>query len=246
MRILRKLIRYMLLEGVQDDITRFISDMKAANLEPEKKLEYIKKRLGFLGRGSSRAAFVLGDRVLKVAMNNLGVEQNKVEAKMSNHVRLGPYMAKIFEADPEHYWILMERVITDEDYVAQAWNNTFGGDIADFYNLLMFFESNVEAGMNFKRALEQARLSDFYYGARFTSNVYDLLVRLYELGIRDLHSENIGATRDGRPVLLDVGVDAGVQDMFFAGGMLKPFKGAVSLYRGAPDVISPGENIPIN
>ena len=65
------------------------------------------KLLGKVGRGSGRAVFRVDDeKVLKVAVNHLGVAQNEAETDWGTQEY--DVVAKVFEFDPENTWLEME------------------------------------------------------------------------------------------------------------------------------------------
>jgi hypothetical protein len=72
------------------------------------KLDYAKQHLlGKLGAGSSRAVFKIDDeKVLKIALNEKGLEQNREESEYyKQEYRIN---AKVFDVDHDDYWLEME------------------------------------------------------------------------------------------------------------------------------------------
>lgn len=70
-----------------------------------------KDNLTELGQGTSRIAFLLPDRrVLKVAKNEAGIDQNKQELKIFLNPSIAQIYTKIYEWDKGRNWILTEYV----------------------------------------------------------------------------------------------------------------------------------------
>ena len=220
-RALRGIIRNILLEGVQDDINQFISGMSELET-PTEKYEYVSSKLGgAFGQGSSRLAYELGDRVLKIAINEAGVAQNKVEANVANQEALKPWVVKVFNRDPEYHWILVEKVTNDPAVVLIAWYDVMGAAPWLIATMLKDFKTYVELmGMNFDEAWDKATRRRQEVGAAIGRPIVeDLIRKLYQLGIGDVNITNAGVTGDGRPVLLDTGYDEGVQQIYGLDGL---------------------------
>jgi hypothetical protein len=79
----------------------------------EQALQTAKKaKLKVLGQGSTRMVFALdAHRVLKVAINEEGVDQNEAESDLSE----APVTTKVLEMHEEAYWIIAERAIPLEN-----------------------------------------------------------------------------------------------------------------------------------
>lgn len=76
-------------------------------------IDYAKKNLQYLNAGSSRAVFALDDnRVLKIAKNQFGLEQNQNEVEIWNTLKNGSkVLTAIYDYDKENYkWVVHERV----------------------------------------------------------------------------------------------------------------------------------------
>ena len=74
-------------------------------------LGYAQKFLDMLGQGSSRAAFLLTQRyVLKVALNDKGVAQNRAEVDVYTNPASKPVVAKVYQSDPKYAWVISELV----------------------------------------------------------------------------------------------------------------------------------------
>lgn len=72
------------------------------------RIDYCKSRLKQLGRGSSRIAFQVDERiVLKVALNKKGISQNEVEINSYNDY-YSSILAKVFEYSEDGIFLEME------------------------------------------------------------------------------------------------------------------------------------------
>ena len=68
--------------------------------------------VGFVAQGGCRAVFRIGDYALKVALDDVGILQNKIENQVWGHLEEEDrsYFATIYLSDIEGRWILMEYV----------------------------------------------------------------------------------------------------------------------------------------
>lgn len=72
-----------------------------------------------LGIGSSRFTFNMGNgKVLKVARNQKGVEQNKLEATAGRDPSVHDILASVYDWSEDHAWLVAEKVepLSDLDY----------------------------------------------------------------------------------------------------------------------------------
>ena len=78
------------------------------------KMNYAKSILPHMGSGSARTVYaVSGDKVLKIAMNQKGIAQNKAEVDVfleMDRAGFGAAVAKTIDYDPKYHWILSEAV----------------------------------------------------------------------------------------------------------------------------------------
>ncbi len=89
--------------------------------------------LEYLGSGTSRIVYGLGNnKVIKIALGDKGIEQNKLEAFAGKDAIVAKIIARVFDSDDEYYWIVSERLTpmadsTDykeaEDMVGVSWND---------------------------------------------------------------------------------------------------------------------------
>lgn len=68
-----------------------------------------------IGKGTTRKVYAINDKlVLKVAFNNLGIEQNKTEVLLTSVYPEGP-LAKILYYDLTFKWVIQERATLFKD-----------------------------------------------------------------------------------------------------------------------------------
>lgn len=91
----------------------------------DQQLQYAQNNLQELGRGSSRAAFLLSNRyVLKIALPSAvekGIGQNKGEVAVFTNTASKDLVTKIYDFDPKGHWIVSEiaRPITNPEEFQQ-------------------------------------------------------------------------------------------------------------------------------
>lgn len=72
-------------------------------------LYYVKNKLTYLGEGSSRIVYIYNNsKVLKLAMNNFGIHQNRGEANISE--RSNVLAPKVFVVGNNNYYLISELV----------------------------------------------------------------------------------------------------------------------------------------
>lgn len=120
---LQSLLSYLLKEntgGLYEDVLEIANYPEGFDINQFKdltsyaaKARYLRSHgLDKLGAGSSRAAFIAdNDTVIKVAKNNKGLAQNRVEATISSDDFMPPNapIALVKDHDPDYVWIESER-----------------------------------------------------------------------------------------------------------------------------------------
>lgn len=95
-----------------DPILKQLSDIK--NFDD--RVEFAKKHFEFLGEGSSRTVFKINDDlIIKVAHNDKGISQNKVEMELDLQTNCA---ATVVVADPDGKWLISHftETMTKEDF----------------------------------------------------------------------------------------------------------------------------------
>lgn len=106
-----------------------------------KRVDYCRSRLKYLGRGSSRMVFEIdNEKVLKLAYNNKGIAQNKVEADPAMTGYYGIF-AKVYDMHKNYHWIEMEKAApaTEEDF-----DEIYGGDFGLFSDFFKEWRYDLE------------------------------------------------------------------------------------------------------
>jgi hypothetical protein len=74
-----------------------------------KRIQYCQERLKRISSGSSRIVYMVDDtKVLKIAKNEKGLNQNEIEAEYSNYHDIKDITAQVFAYDNKNLWIEME------------------------------------------------------------------------------------------------------------------------------------------
>lgn len=199
----------------------------------EGKLEYARKFFNEIGEGSSRQVFELpSGKVLKVALNPAGIDQNRVEVQTSTNPSLTPIMAKIFVWDKGYEWLIVERVTPFET------SEEFSSNVGISYSLFRFIigayrtYKPAEIEEFFKKVIEslerdnerdpseQRRRQIEALGQAAVKNFLKRVIALLERGTAysDLIAlHHWGLTGDNRVVTLDYGADKGVIEKHYGG-----------------------------
>jgi len=80
-------------------------------------VQYAKKLLPYMGKGSSRITFALSSsKVLKIALNQAGEYQNQAEVDIWSNSR-SPYLTQVYDFSPDNRWLIAEivKVIEPQD-----------------------------------------------------------------------------------------------------------------------------------
>jgi TP901 family phage tail tape measure protein len=210
------------------DYQSIISELH--RLSPSQRLKFAKSNFRKLGKGSSRIAYDIGGRALKLPLNEAGIAQNRVETDpymFSSFSR--PVLPTIFDEGPDDEFLTMQ--------LAQKFNDK------KFKNLVGVSLNQLQAELP-RLHDPRARVLPFRqfpneYRSGFHSIVEEGLIS------DDLHSKNLGIvtepdydslfpgqfTKD-RPVILDYGFTQDIADQYykrrnlgkrFAGGFIPNF-----------------------
>lgn len=162
------------------------------------RIDYAEKHLEHLSSGSSRLIYKVGDQVLKLAKNERGVAQNKVEA---NPKMKSKYINPTIKADKNGIWKLSPYLekITEKEFEKMT-------------------------GFNFKefgKALEH-KIDDEekpeHYEEISKSEIFKEFIRLtedFDLLIGDMIRISSFGKKDDHVILLDAGLDNSVWEKFY-------------------------------
>ena len=88
--------------------------IQVATLPDSKRRTFLKSKseTGTFCRGTARLAVSMGRYVLKVAFNEKGRQQNKVEYDVYRHTMslTKRYLARIYDYDQHHEWLIVEKL----------------------------------------------------------------------------------------------------------------------------------------
>ncbi|WEM33081.1 hypothetical protein EJP02_020 [Escherichia phage EJP2] len=187
MRFYNKFLRS--LDGLTND--QMIQACKDAGLE-------------MVGRGSSRVVYAINDKlVIKIALNSVGITQNKNETKIhfcikNEFIGLSKYFARVYPnlADRKDITLVMERVETK-----------FKGRIK---------YSTALTVVRFSPA--RAKVCDIHKAAlKHLQAVSTLDEYMNTCNATDLHAKNIGINDKGQVKILDYGFSPVLRNKYFHG-----------------------------
>jgi len=163
-------------------------------------LAYAQKFLQLMGQGSSRAAFLLsGKYVVKVALNDKGVDQNRAEVSVYTNPASQPVVAKVFQAHPKYLWVISEVVRPLQN--TQEFETLTGVDWETFSEYVNDGISNKKldpGAPKFIRSIIKTALSNELLRG-------DLAQQDFSHSAQEDVLSHYGKTGDGRLVLLDYG-----------------------------------------
>lgn len=167
------------------------------------RVDYAEKNLGHLSSGSSRVVYTMPGKkeVLKLAKNDRGVAQNKVESKMKCK-----YINKTTKSCPEGCWKIspfLDKVTEKEFEELTDLNFKDFGEALD-YGLKSVSESSAKKPKNF----EEISKTEMYKTLVDCGKEYDLMPG-------DLSRISSWGQVDGHPTLLDSGLTREIYDEFY-------------------------------
>lgn len=199
---------------------------KLSKMNPREAVEYTKQHFERLGTGASRTVFLYSPKkVLKIAKNTFGYEQNKAELAVSGE----KFTTKVFDygmnKKGEVVWLLSELVRpiqTEEEF--EKFSGTSEKVLMDFVSKAVVgnsfekakkdLEKDYKTGMGlYKRAGNVAWAEDYLRAIEELKKENPWLKELYYFCqekklINDLWAHQWGITPDRRLVILDYGLRA--------------------------------------
>ena len=173
------------------------------NLEEMSK--YADRFLDLAGEGSSRLVYIYDSKkVIKVAKNAKGIEQNIEEDKISKDSQAKAVVANVFRVDPRHRFIVSELVkpiITNDD-LKNYFEKITGASFGELANVVMKLERRPET-------IDEIR-NEWIKSAAHVSFAYGLLPSDV------LVVDHWGKTADGRMVMLDYGATKEMWEKFYS------------------------------
>lgn len=194
---------------------------------------YLDQRLEVVGQGTSRRVYILNSRkVIKLATNDAGIEQNKLEYEVANS-KFSPLVTRIYDNHPQYYWIIADLVRPISSHVLDPIHSSynelytdeldnertdFGKDYIDYSKITDERFQDVETALDYNKD----QIKDFIKRRNFSKEEKDKLLLLNEfkntfsISIGDLfHLYHWGKTPDGRVVILDYGLNTNIYNNFY-------------------------------
>jgi hypothetical protein len=169
------------------------------------RVDYAEKNLKHLSSGSSRVIYVLPDKtVLKLAKNDRGVAQNKVESEPGMKSK---YINKTLKADKDGVWRISPFLdkITEKEFEKMT-----GVSFKDFGEALGYGLKSVSDNSDKKKPDDFEDISKL--------DIYKELVEIgkkYELLPGDLERISSWGQVDDHPIVLDAGLTRDIYDEFY-------------------------------
>ncbi len=221
MKVLKEYIELALSEAIRAAPGFNINNLKKLQTVPEI-YEYIKQYLRPMGRGSSRMTFLLSSgKILKVAKNDAGLDQNQAEVDVFTNPATKDVVARIFDYDPKNKWLVSELVkplTWDQFEAVTRWG----------------WEEFVEA---LKSELKGSgvREGDIPKHMQKWFDSVIQMVKANKLSLGDLTvDDHWGKTASNRVVLLDYGLTYDVGDKHYAGAAYPKNYSGISRTNKAP------------
>ena len=186
-----------------------------------------KDNLTELGQGTSRIAFLLPDgRVLKVAKNEAGIDQNKQELKIFLNPSIAQIYTEIYEWDKGRNWILTEYVkpfnsrneFLVETGIRYSILETLLSDVRkwlarDLQDLRELYEEMLELSKTEPLKYDEEEIKNKIEGIdkitenEKTYNFFTRLINLMQRGLieKDFVYKHFGKSSDGQIKLYDYG-----------------------------------------
>lgn len=193
--------------------------------QPRSRVLYARMHLKPFGVGSSRAVFLINaKKVLKIATNEAGFEQNRIETTIASDPDIQPIVAKVFQSDPKFRWVVSELVrelktakdfedltgvplVGFEDEFEQLTGTPFSHFEKMTGNEALPDEDPMTGDSEMRR---EAMLQHPIILAAFE------LATNYDLAMSDFgRIDHWGKTPDGRAVLLDYGYTVDIANRFY-------------------------------
>jgi mRNA-degrading endonuclease RelE of RelBE toxin-antitoxin system len=141
------------------------------------KLKYANERLQKLSSGSSRVVYKVDDeKVLKIAKNSKGLDQNSTESDYSLQT-MYDIVAKVFESGDDNFWVEMELA---KKTTPTRFKQLTGVSLKDVYDILWNLKTVNDAYQRRYRSPEELRKleneqHEKIEGNEFLSQLWDMI-----------------------------------------------------------------------
>lgn len=177
------------------DLKTILSNLEKLETYAARK-KYADKNLKYLSSGSSRMVYLTDDgTVIKLAKNDKGLAQNKVE---SNPKMKSKFLNKILKYSKSYCW--METCFLDK-ITAKEFKKITGIDFEDFSEAISYGLKNVSEHSSRKKPsnFDKVSKSEIYKEMKKLGEKFNLLPG-------DLGRISSWGTKDGNPILIDAGL----------------------------------------
>lgn len=160
----------------------------------KKRIEVAKEVFDVLGEGSSRMVFDLpDDRVLKIALNEKGIDQNLFES----HPKMQTECTnKVLVADPEGKWLIVKKA---KSLTEKRFKEMVGFTFDEFTDAL-FYKFNNESDMKRPKKYEEIVEHPLY------KCLLEMMVGSDDLQLGDVMRISSWGEVNDKPLLIDIGL----------------------------------------
>jgi len=187
-----------------DDLKVVLSNIESLETYNARK-NYAERNLKHLSSGSSRIVYLTpGKTIIKMAKNDKGLAQNKVEA---NPKMKSKYLNQIISSAKNHSWLETHYLdkITEKDFEKMT-----GLKFEEFGDSLRYGLKDVSGNKDTDKPkdFEKVSKSDVYKELRDIGERFRLLPG-------DIARISSWGTKEGRPILIDAGLTRDIFDEFY-------------------------------
>lgn len=167
--------------------------------------EYAEKNLKHLSSGSSRIVYLSPEKtVIKIAKNDKGIAQNKAEA---NPKMQSKYLNKILKHASNYAWIethYLDKITTKE------FEKITGLKFSDFGEAVRYGLKKVTGNTDLEKPknFQQVEKSDIYKEIKRLGETFELMSG-------DIARISSWGVKDGKPVLIDSGLNRKIFEKFY-------------------------------
>ncbi len=218
---------------LREVIQHFLLELASININKLKSIKDRSKQYGYVVQfltpvakpGSSRQAFIFDSKkVLKMAINNAGLGQNRAEVEYFTNPASRPIITKIFDFDPNYSWVLAEIIKafkTPEEFkTATGFEWNFFTYAVNIMGIELRGNGTVQqvqqyAAIQNKTAFINNFIQFMNKPPLLVTNTLRAMKEA-KLGAGDIATlDHWGRTADGRVVLLDYGYTKEVFDTYY-------------------------------